>query len=70
METLDNNEIYKSLIKEAECALKSKRKNLVYQAYGAARMARMCGAISKDAFLMLNRKLVRDGINNPKAGLE
>ena len=62
--------IYDDLCKEAEYALKSKSLTLVHEVYGQAKMARKMCVISKEQFMELNSKLVSNGINNPKAGLE
>lgn len=62
--------IYEDLIKEANYALGSKDLCLVHEVYGQAKMARKMCAITKEQFFELNDKLVRRGINNPKAGLK
>lgn len=62
--------IYKNLNKEADYALNSHSCNLVYQTYGKALMAYKLGAISKEEFYALTDKLVKNGLNNPKAALE
>lgn len=64
------NNIYDELRKEAAYALQSHSRDLVYQTYGKASMARNLNAISKDEFSQLNTMLVRNGLNNPSAGLE
>lgn len=64
------NTILDLLVKEIEFAIKSKSLTLAYQAYGAVKMARQLGAISKEEFFELNEKVVVNGINNPSAGLE
>lgn len=63
-------DFYEFLKRDAEYALRSKNKNLVYEAYGAAKAAYRLGAISFIQFFELNDLLVRNGINNPAAGLE
>lgn len=62
--------IYEDLVKQANCALNSKSLSLVYETYGEAKMARKICAITKEQFMQLNEMLVKNGINNPKAGLE
>lgn len=62
--------IYEDLLKEANYALSSKNLCLVHEVYGQAKMARKMGAISKEQFYELNDILVKNGINNPKAGLK
>lgn len=58
------------LKRRAQYALNSKSKNLVYETFGAAKMARNLDAITHDQFMELNRMLVTEGLNDPKAGLE
>lgn len=64
------NDIFADLKRKAEYALNSKSITLVYEAYGMAKMAFNLKAISYEEFSELNTMLVRNGINNPKAGLE
>ena len=59
--------IFHRLCIEAEYAMNSRNLLLMYEAHGAAKMARELGAISKDEFFELNKKLVRNGINNPRS---
>lgn len=61
---------FKWLAMRADSALLNRDLNMVYQVYGEARMARMLGAITFEQFMEFNTKLVRNGINNPKAGLQ
>lgn len=57
----------KSKIKRnAEYALRSHSKNLLYGAYGAAQMAYKLNAITKDEFYELNDLIVCHGLNNPE----
>ena len=56
--------IMKELHREADYALKSHSRDLVYQTYGKALMAHDLGAISFRQFKELNQKLVVDGLNN------
>lgn len=63
-------DIYKELKKEADYALNSHSCNLAYQTYGKALMAWELGAINDDEFYAINEKLVKNGLNNPKAALE
>lgn len=53
------------LKKEAQYALNSHSRDLVYQTYGKATMAWELGVISRDEFYELNIMLVKDGLNNP-----
>lgn len=62
-----SNPAFRSLCREAEYAMNSRNLLLMYEAYGAAKMARELGAISKDELFELNKKLVRNGINNPRS---
>lgn len=62
--------IFEELLKKAEYALNSKSLVLVYRTYGEARMARQLGAISDNEYSELNEMLIRNGVNNPKAGIE
>lgn len=59
-------EIWEDLQKQANYAVASKNKELMHEAYGAAKMARKMCAISAEQMRELNTKLVRNGINNPK----
>ncbi len=64
------NCIFNELKKDIEYALNSKSLTLAYEAYGAAKMARKLGAITKDQFFELNDMVIVNGINKPSAGLE
>lgn len=48
----------------AEYAINSKSRELVYETYGAAKMAWACEAISKEEFYQLNDLLVVKTLNN------
>lgn len=61
--------VYQRLTDEADFALQNKSLTLAHEAYGAAKMAFNLDAITKEQFFELNTKLVRNGINNAKAGL-
>ena len=39
----------------------------MYEAYGAAKMARKMCAITEEQFMVLNKKLVTKGINDPRS---
>lgn len=52
------------LRRSAEYAINSKSRNLVYETYGAAKMAWACEAISKEEFYELNELLVVQTLNN------
>lgn len=66
---MENSAIYNELIKRANYALASKSRDLVYETYGAAKMALKLEAITKEQFFELNEMLVHNGLNNPKARL-
>ena len=63
-------DIFDYLMGRAKYAIKSKSLALTHETYGQAKMARKLLAITKEQFLELNKILVRNGINNPAAGLE
>lgn len=63
-------DIFDYLMGRAEYAIKSKSLALTHETYGQAKMARKLLAITKEQFWELNKILVRNGINNPAAGLE
>lgn len=65
-----NKPVYEQLAEKALYAKMSESLNLVYEVYGMAKMAHSLSAITHDEFMRLNEVLVRDGINNPKAGLK
>lgn len=67
---MENSAIYNELIKRANYALASKSRDLVYETYGAAKMARKLEAITNEQFFELNEMLVCNGLNNPKARLD
>lgn len=56
--------VFDYLLKKAYYALNSHSKNLVYETYGATKMAYKLNAISKDQFYALNEKLIVNGLNN------
>ena len=62
---MDQNVLFARLEREAKYALNSHSRNLVYQTYGAAKMARELGAITKPQFDLLNAMLVVKGLNDP-----
>lgn len=62
---MDQNVLFDRLEREAKYALNSHSRNLVYQTYGAAKMARELGAITKPQFYLLNDLLVVHGLNDP-----
>ena len=61
---MEEKTIMDQLIREANFALASESRDLVYQAYGSAKMAYQLGAITWDEFLQLNTALVVNGLNN------
>lgn len=62
---MDQNVLFYRLEREAKYALNSHSRNLVYQTYGAAKMARELDAITKPQFDLLNEMLVVHGLNDP-----
>ena len=61
------DEVFPYLCKEADYALNSRDIELMYEAYGMAKMALKLDAITMEHFNELNTKLVRNGINNPRS---
>lgn len=59
--------IWEQLQKRAEYARASRNLELMYETYGMVKMAREMCAITKEQFDALNEKLVRKGINDPRA---
>lgn len=59
------SQIYEELIRRANYALRGQSRNLVYETYGAAKMAHTLKAITKDEFYTLNDMLVKKGLNDP-----
>lgn len=59
--------IWEQLQKRAEYARASRDLELMYETYGMVKMAREMCAITKEQFDALNEKLVRNGINDPRA---
>lgn len=62
---INQNTIFANLERDAKYALNSHSRNLVYETYGAAKMARELGAITKPQFYLLNDMLVVHGLNDP-----
>ena len=62
---MDQNVLFARLEREAKYALNSHSRNLVYQTYGAAKMAFELDAITKPQFYLLNDMLVVRGLNDP-----
>lgn len=62
---LDRNALFARLEKEAKYALRSHSRDLVYQTFGAAKMAFELEAITKPQFYRLNELLVVKGLNDP-----
>ena len=62
---MDQNVLFARLEREAKYALNSHSRNLVYETYGAAKMAFELGAITKPQFYLLNDLLVVHGLNDP-----
>lgn len=57
-------QLYEKLAKDIEYAKRSKNRELLYEAYGALKMAYDLGAISYPDFTELQIKTVREGLNN------
>lgn len=57
--------MFEKLLKEAKYAKASRSLLLMYETYGATKMAAKLGAITNEQFWELNDMLVRDGMNNP-----
>lgn len=62
--------IMKRLHREADYALNSHSRDLVYQTYGKACMAFDLGAITFGQYMELQDKLIKNGVGNPAAGLK
>ena len=62
---MDQNVLFARLEREAKYALNSHSRNLVYQTFGAAKMAYSLEAITKPQFYLLNEMLVVKGLNDP-----
>lgn len=62
---MDQNTLFARLEREAKYALNSHSRNLVYQTFGAAKMAFELEAITKPQFYLLNDMLVVHGLNDP-----
>ena len=62
---MDQNTLFARLEREAKYALNSHSRNLVYQTYGAAKMAFELDAITKPQFYLLNDMLLVHGLNDP-----
>ena len=62
---MDQNTLFARLEREAKYALNSHSRDLVYQTYGAAKMAFELDAITKPQFYLLNDMLVVHGLNDP-----
>ncbi len=61
------SELYQRLQKEIAYAKTSlSARELLYEAHGAIKMARVLEAITADEYLALETACVKDGINNPK----
>ena len=59
-----DGQLYEKLAKDIEYAKRSKSRELLYEAYGALKMAYNLGAISYPEFTELQIKTVREGLNN------
>lgn len=63
--TVSGNSIFDALKKRGDYAINSESRDLVFETYGAAKMARSLGAISKEEMFALNDQLIAKGINDP-----
>ncbi len=61
------NRIFWKLKADADYAILSLSKELVYQTYGAASMARELHAITAEEFTELSQQLIYDGLNHKPA---
>ncbi|MCI7808103.1 hypothetical protein MR626_02245 [bacterium] len=62
---MDQNVLFYRLEREAKYALNSHSRDLVYQTFGAAKMAFELEAITKAQFYRINDMLVVHGLNDP-----
>lgn len=62
---MPNNVLFSQLERDSKYALSSHSRDLVYQTYGAAKMAYQLQAITKSQFGLLNDMLVVKGLNDP-----
>lgn len=62
-------DIYSEILKNAEYALASKSRDLVYKTLGMAEIARLLRAISIEQYAEFREMLIKNGLNNPEAGL-
>lgn len=60
-------ECMEQLNRRTDYAKKSRSRDLMYETYGMAKMAYELGVIDYKDFLDFNRRLVREGINNPQS---
>lgn len=61
----DHASVFAELERRAKYALNSHSRNLVYETFGAAKMARDLEAITYNQFRLLNDMLVVHGLNDP-----
>lgn len=60
----ERNWVYETLLKDARYAIASKSRELVYETYGAAKMAWCLDRITKDQFYTFNDMLIVKTLNN------
>ncbi len=58
------NEIFERLCRDAAYAIRSNSTELVYQCYGATKMAKTLKGISKEEYEKLHRALIPGWMNN------
>lgn len=56
--------LYQELKRRSNYAINSKSRNLVYETFGAAKMAFCLEAITREQFFSLNDLLIKDTLNN------
>lgn len=56
--------MFENLVKKAEYALNNLSRDLVFEVYGMAKMARELDVITQQEFMLLNHMLIYNGVNN------
>lgn len=56
--------MFENLVKKAEYALNNLSRDLVFEVYGMAKIARELDVITQHEFMILNHMLIYDGVNN------
>lgn len=62
---VENDGLFKKLSKEAQYALNSHSRDLVYEAYGREKLAVELKLITRGEFRQLNTRLITKGLNDP-----